>query len=100
MGVEVNRASGDRRWRLPKPPQDWMSLEADKGSIHLCDSSTGRRTQHIVGVEKMFAQPQAKPGSWAPGRIPATVNLPKHPALNLGDVIHRTESVPRSNFRT
>lgn len=72
-----------------------MSLEADKGSIHLCDSSTRRRTQHIVGVQKMFA----KPVSWAPGRIPATVNLPKHPALNLGDVIHRTESVLRSNFR-
>ena len=99
MGVEVNRASGDRKWRLPKPPPDWMSLEVDKGSIHLCDSSTRRRAQHMVGVQKMFAKPQAKPGSWAPGRIPATVNLPKHPAPNLGDVIHRTESVLRSNFR-
>ena len=47
----------------------------------------------------MLATPQARPGSRDLGRIPATVNLLKHPTPNSGDVISRIENIHRSHFR-
>lgn len=98
-GVEINGASEDRRQRLHKPPPAGMLLEADKGSVYLCVLQHPYRAHHSGGMQKIFAKPQAKPGSGSFGRILTTGHLAKHPAMNLRDVIYRMESIHRSNFR-
>lgn len=70
-------------------PQTECSSEASMGFTSLFLAAL-QGTQNTVGVQKMFAKPQAKPGPRAPSMAPTAVNLSKqHPALNTEDVIYR-----------